>query len=102
MYVLTGLVSAALLAFATYQLIEHETRCRLRAAEEGGDVDLMLPESSVAASMTFLLGILAPFFLYRARGWRGALEGVALLFVIPIGVQVLYVAAVLSLRLAGG
>ena len=85
MFIITSLVWAALLAFTVYQLTDHRLRSRLASRDDDSYVVTTSVDPGQAATVTFLFGLAAPFFLYRSFGWRGALGGVALLFFAGVG-----------------
>lgn len=73
------------LATAVYALLVRAQNVRIAESDEAHIAATTGTDPSLAAVVTFFLGITAPFFLYQARGWRGALLGVGLVLVAAFG-----------------
>ncbi len=80
-------------------LLARQERKELAAVDRGEEVDLSRTVSPGAGFVICgLFLITAPFVLGRARGWRGALEGLAIL----VGACVLNVATFVLLAVLRG
>jgi hypothetical protein len=85
LYVVVGWIWTFFLATAVHVVLIRAQNARIAESDEAHIAATSGTDPSFAAVVTFFLGITAPFFLYQARGWRGALLGVALVLMAGVG-----------------
>ncbi len=57
---------------------------RLETSLDGAERDVSMPSPAAGAMLTLLFPMFAPFVLAHARGMRGAVEGLAILWGMPM------------------
>jgi hypothetical protein len=74
-------------AALTHRLIAAQARrvlLRLETSLDGAESEMSVPSPAAGATLTLFCPMLAPFVLAHARGMRGAVEGLAILWAIPL------------------
>lgn len=95
---LIALVCSLFTSICVYHLLARDEAARLDRIERGELTPVSLPEPALAATVTFFLGLAAPYFLARSRGPKGLAQGIGLLLLSWVGYVVCSIGLALLLR----
>jgi uncharacterized membrane protein (DUF4010 family) len=86
MPILLSLLWACFTATCVFHMLSRDSARRVEdATDETFGAAVSSVDPSFAATVTFLFGITAPYFLYRSRGLKGLAQGIGLVLFSMVG-----------------